>query len=283
MLVNPARTPRGARLGPVAGQPRGRRGRLAAGGWHRADLGGRAAGGDRDRPGYRRAGQHHVGEQRGGHDPAGGRTGGGGGGVRDPVPHRRGAGCRAGAGAVLPTAARTRSPSPGTSSAARWVRVRCCWPGGPSRCRCCTVAGRRATSGRARSTPRRSAGSRPRRRSWRRAGKRRRSGWRRCATTWPPGCCRGARRHPQRRAARPGAAAGERALLLPRLRGGCPAHAARRQGDRLLHRVGVHRRGGPAKPRPARHGRRRGAGAGHAAVLVRFDVQPGRTARPWGR
>ena len=75
-------------------------------------------------------------------------------------------------------------------------------------------------------------------------------------------------------AARPGPAAGQRALLVPRLRGRRAAAAARRQGHRLLDRVGLHRRRRPAQPRAAGHGRGRGPGPRLAAVLVRARLGP---------
>ena len=76
-------------------------------------------------------------------------------------------------------------------------------------------------------------------------------------------------RHPERPARRAWPAARQRALLLPGLRGRRAADAARRQGHRLLHRLGVHRRGGPAQPRAAGHGRGRGPGPWLAALLAR--------------
>ena len=72
-----------------------------------------------------------------------------------------------------------------------------------------------------------------------------------------------------------GPAARQRALLLPRLRGRRAADVARRQGHRLLDRVGVHGRRGPAQPRAARHGRGRGQVPRVAAVLAGAHLHPG--------
>ena len=74
----------------------------------------------------------------------------------------------------------------------------------------------------------------------------------------------------------PGPPAGQRPLLLPRLRGRRPADAAGRQGHRLLHRLGLHRWRGPAQPRPARHGRRRGPRPRLPALLPRQHLDRGR-------
>ena len=73
----------------------------------------------------------------------------------------------------------------------------------------------------------------------------------------------------------PGPPARERALLLPRLRGRRAADAARRQGHRLLDRVRLHRRRGPAQSRAARHGRGRGQVPRVAAVLAGPHLHPG--------
>jgi cysteine desulfurase len=73
-----------------------------------------------------------------------------------------------------------------------------------------------------------------------------------CATTssarcWPPcptpGSTATRHRHGRRR---PVAAAGQRAPVVPRLRGRQPAHAARRARHRVLHRLGLH--AGVAQP-----------------------------------
>ena len=80
---------------------------------------------------------------------------------------------------------------------------------------------------------------------------------------------RRARRRAQRPAAGTGPAAGQRALLLPRLRGRRPAHAARRERHRLLHRFGLHRGRGRTQPRAAGHGRRRLARPRLAPLLPR--------------
>ena len=77
----------------------------------------------------------------------------------------------------------------------------------------------------------------------------------------------------------PGPAARQRALLLPRLRGRRAAHAAGREGDRLLHRVGLHRGGGAAQPRAAGHGRGGGPGPRLAAVLAWPHLYPGGRGR----
>ena len=77
----------------------------------------------------------------------------------------------------------------------------------------------------------------------------------------------------------PGPPARQRALLLPRLRGRRAADAARRQGHRLLDRVRVHRRRGPAQSRAARHGRGRGQVPRVAAVLARPHLHPGGRGR----
>ena len=90
-----------------------------------------------------------------------------------------------------------------------------------------------------------------------------------------PGAHGRAGRHPQRPARGTGPAARQRALLLPRLRGRRAADAARRQGHRLLDRVGVHGRRGPAQPRAARHGRGRGQVPRVAAVLAGAHLHPG--------
>ena len=80
---------------------------------------------------------------------------------------------------------------------------------------------------------------------------------------------RRARRGAQRPAAGTGPAAGQRALLLPRLRWRRPAHAARRERHRLLHRFGLHRGRGRTQPRAAGHGRRRLARPRLAPLLPR--------------
>ena len=87
-------------------------------------------------------------------------------------------------------------------------------------------------------------------------------------------------RGPERPAARPGPAARQRALLLPRLRGRRPAAAAGRARHRLLDRLGVHGGRGRAKPRAARHGRRRGPRPRLTALLPRPHHHPGRHRRP---
>ncbi len=81
---------------------------------------------------------------------------------------------------------------------------------------------------------------------------------------------------------RPVPAARQRAPVVPRLRGRQPAHAARRAGHRVLHRLGLHGGGGAAQPRADRDGRRRGGRARLAAVLARAHLHPGRCGRRRG-
>ena len=95
-----------------------------------------------------------------------------------------------------------------------------------------------------------------------------------------PGARGRARRDPQRPARRTGPAARQRALLLPGLRGRRAADAARRQGHRLLDRLGLHRRRGPAQSRAARHGRGRRPGPA-ARCGSRWATPPRR--RTWTR
>ena len=99
----------------------------------------------------------------------------------------------------------------------------------------------------------------------------------RCATTWSPGCARRCRTRSQRRPGRP--AAGQRALLVPRLRGRRAAAAAGRPGHRLLDRLGLLGRGGPAVARAAGDGRRRRPGPVLAAVHPRPHLDRGRRRR----
>ena len=98
-----------------------------------------------------------------------------------------------------------------------------------------------------------------------------------------PGARGGAGRHPQRPARRAGAAARQRALLLPRLRGRRAAHAARRQGHRLLDGLGLHRRRGPAQPRAAGHGGGRGPVPRVTAVLPGPHLHRRTTWTRWAR
>ena len=56
----------------------------------------------------------------------------------------------------------------------------------------------------------------------------------------------------------PGRLPGNAHFSFPGCEGDALLHAARRQGHRLLDRVGLHRRRGPAQPRAAGHGRGRG-------------------------
>ncbi len=73
----------------------------------------------------------------------------------------------------------------------------------------------------------------------------------------------------------PGAAARQRALHVPRLRGRLAAPAARRAGHRVLHRLGVHGGRGPAEPRRPRHRHRPGPRPGHPALLPRPHLHTG--------
>ena len=114
------------------------------------------------------------------------------------------------------------------------------------------------------------------------SGRTRPSGWPRCATTCRqvlPRCP--TPRSTARRRAPTGA--GQRALLLPRLRGRRPAHAARRERHRLLHRLGLHRGRGRTQPRAAGHGRRRRRGPRLAPLLARPHLHPARRRRPGPR
>jgi hypothetical protein len=96
---------------------------------------------------------------------------------------------------------------------------------------------------------------------------------------------RGAGRHRERRPGHRGrrgravAAARQRPPVVPRVRGRQPAHAARRPGHRVLHRIGVHRRGGPAQPRAPRDGRGRSHRPRLPAVLPRPHVHRRRRRR----
>ena len=74
-------------------------------------------------------------------------------------------------------------------------------------------------------------------------------------------------------------AAGQRALLVPWLRGRRPADAARRQGNRLLDRFGLHGGRRPAESRAAGDGRRPGQGPRLTAVHARPDQLAGRRRR----
>ena len=99
-----------------------------------------------------------------------------------------------------------------------------------------------------------------------------------------PGAPGAGRQCPTRRStARPprtAPAAGQRALLLPRLRGRRPAHAARRERHRLLHRFGLHRGRGRTQPRAAGHGRRRRARPRLAPLLRSAHLHQARRRRP---
>ncbi len=78
----------------------------------------------------------------------------------------------------------------------------------------------------------------------------------------------------------PSPATRQRALLVPRLRGRRPAHAAGRERNRVLHRLGLHRGRGRAQPRPAGDGRRRLPGPRLTALLPRSHLHPARRRRP---
>ena len=212
----------------------------------------------------RRADQRHVGQQRGRHRPADRRAGRGGRRARDPVPHRRRAGGRAAAG--RPRRQRRRRAHHHRAQDRRPGRRRRAAAGrASSRCRCCTAAARSATSGPARWTPRRSGPSRSRSSSPPSAAATRPSGSPRLRddliaqvlAAVPDAVLNGA-------PPGPAPAAGQRPLLVPRLRGRRAADAARRQGHRVLHRLGLHRRAWPspatccsrwARTRPGRAGR----------------------------
>ena len=111
------------------------------------------------------------------------------------------------------------------------------------------------------------------------------SAWPACATSWsrpsaPRSCpTRCSTATPAVRCGRRAvAAAGQRALHLPRLRGRQPADAAGRPRHRVLDRLGLHRGGGPAEPRAAGDGRRARARPRLAAVLARPHLDRGRRA-----
>src|SRR5262249_21132199 len=74
-------------------------------------------------------------------------------------------------------------------------------------------------------------------------------------------------------------AAGQRALLVPRLRGRRVVTPAGRAGHRLLDRFGLLRRGGPALARPAGDGRRQRPGALLAALHAGPHQHHGRRRR----
>ena len=80
-------------------------------------------------PAERRAGQRHVGQQRGRHRPAGRGARRGGAGVRRPAAHRRGAGGGAAAGRLRRERRRRADHHRRTSSAARSASARCCSAG----------------------------------------------------------------------------------------------------------------------------------------------------------
>ena len=191
------------------------------------------------RPGVGRAGHRDVGEQRGRHGAAGRRAGRGRPGVRRAVPLRRRPGLRAAAG-------RLRRERPGRHDRDRPQdrrparRRRCsCSAATSTWCRCCTAAGRSATSAPARWTPRPSSGSRP---PPRLAAKRqperaeRLAGLRddlvrRVLEVVPDAVLNG-----DPPVGRPPAAR-QRPLLVPRLRGRLAAAAARRPRHRVLDRA----------------------------------------------
>ncbi len=194
---------------------------------------------------------------------------------RPDVAGRRGAGGRPGAGRLRRQ--RRRRADGDRAQAGRPDRRRraAARPRRRRARRCCTAAGRSATCAPARSTRRASPRSRSRSRSRSRASRSTPPGSARCATTWSRGSaprCPDAifNGDPDR------PAAGQRALLVPRLRGRRAAAAARRAGDRVLDRLGVLGRRRAALPRAARDGRRRRPGPVVAALHPRphLDRRP---------
>ena len=156
----------------------------------------------------------------------------------------------------------------GTRSAGRAASARCSPAAGSTLTPVLHGAGRSAACGPGRSTPRWSRRSRP---PCRRRSRPRRSAARVGALR--DELVAGVAPRPGCGAARPAgsgrAAARERALHVPRLRGrlaAVPAGLRRRRG---LHGLGLPGGGAPAQPRAAGHGGRRARGAGRAAVQPR--------------
>ena len=76
---------------------------------------------------------------------------------------------------------------------------------------------------------------------------------------------------------------GVASVAVPRLLGRGPADAAGRRRHRLLHRIRLLGRRGPAEPRAAGHGAGRDRGSVGAALLPRRQQQPRRPADPAAR
>ncbi|CAA9242906.1 MAG: Cysteine desulfurase, partial [uncultured Blastococcus sp.] len=267
----PGRAPRRPGQRGVAGQARRCRRHLAAGGADRPDHPGVAGRGAGRRVG-RGGGQRHVGQQRDRrrqrHRRARRRRARG----RCTPAHRRGAGRGPGAGGLR--GERRRRADHDRPQARRADGSRGAAPA-PRRRLHPAPARRRAGARRPLGHPRRRrdrrAGSgdgvgrglaaragRPARRASRPTGGRRgRAGARRAAQRTAAGGPGGVRAGP---------AARQRPPVLPRGRGRRAAHAAGRPRDRVLHRLGVQRRGGPSQPRAAGHGGRRRARSQLAAL-----------------
>ena len=227
----------------------------------------------------RRRRQRDVGQQRDRHGQRHRRAGRGRPRGRRAAAHRRGAGGRPGAGRLRRQ--RRRRADHDRAQARR--------PDG--RRRAAAAPRRRVHAAAARRRP---GARRPlrhaRRRRDRRAGRRPRRppsatgtsappGWPRCATGWSPAS---SAQVPDAQlngpplddvvAGGPGRLPGQRAPVLPRRRGRRAAHAARRPRHRVLDRVGVQRRRGPAQPRAA--GRRRRRRTGPAARCASASATP---------